>query len=328
MGSGHGHSHGHNKNHGTKKPSSSSSSKDSNSAKSGSNSDDLPSATFLFVVNEFQVNLEPPAGEARCLTDQWGNFMPPARAEAYQSETRGTVFRYKRGNVTPAPEFQWYRPAMGKAGSIIDGHGNLAWMHKQQTVFACSALLPIVVADCDASLGYSWMRRGCRHCDGFYDFGCYSRWDLLHFDHYNGITQATKGSIGSPYIAGSNASWMPALVPKVFKNNQAGPGAAPPRSRGLSGELPIVIALMAFHSSRGHASEVFRSQWWQGNRWHGPSKAPQGYPGVECSPRGFLVHIAVEMNYDLALPDLPEEDFARFILPINTLEKRGVLVEG
>jgi hypothetical protein len=64
--------------------------------------------SFLFVVNELQVDYEPLPGQDRPLTDQWLNTMPPQQAGAYIGELVGTVFRYQDGVISPARGYLWY----------------------------------------------------------------------------------------------------------------------------------------------------------------------------------------------------------------------------
>jgi hypothetical protein len=66
------------------------------------------SVSFLFVVNELQVDYEPLPGEGHPLTDQWLNPMPPQNPAAYTGELIGTVFRYQNGVVNPAQGYLWY----------------------------------------------------------------------------------------------------------------------------------------------------------------------------------------------------------------------------
>jgi hypothetical protein len=237
------------------------------------------------------------------LTDQWFNTMPPQRSEAYLGETGGTVFRYQNGVVSQAPGYGWYghpmdkvankwnqvaltrisraRPAMGHEGRIvrfnhagdIDGYPAV---YRAQSVFACSALLPMIVTDGDASLGYAFMRRCCP-CDLAYDQRGYSAWSHLHFgggDDGQGVSYVYSNASGDPWVAGSGASWMPSLVPSVYKNTDP---SAPP-SRGLSGHLPIILALMAFHGRPGRASEVFRERKWNLGQWLGSNRASSYRP--------------------------------------------------
>jgi len=100
-----------------------------------------------------------------------------------------------------------------------------------------------------------------------------SRWNLLSFFKENGLSLVNAGAGDSPYVAGRNPSWIPALVPRVFENVD---GGATPPSLGLGGDLPTIIGLMAFHGRRGRASEVFSEGRWQQHQWHGGSRPPSG----------------------------------------------------
>jgi hypothetical protein len=68
---------------------------------------DTVSLSFLFAVNELQVDYEPLPGDDRPLTDQWFNTLPPQQAGAYIGEKAGTVFRYQNGVVSPAHGYLW-----------------------------------------------------------------------------------------------------------------------------------------------------------------------------------------------------------------------------
>ncbi len=77
---------------------------------------------------------------------------------------------------------------------------------------------------------------------------------------------------------------MPSLVPRVFENTR--PENNTP-SRGLAGELPVVIAMMAFHGRVGEASDVFSRGLWRRNQWLGSGRAPAGckfFLVLSCSP--------------------------------------------
>lgn len=82
--------------------------KPSRSAQQRSVAPGTASASFLFVVNELQVDYEPASPQEQPLTDQWLNTMPPQHASAYVGELVGTVFRYRDGVVSPAHGYLWW----------------------------------------------------------------------------------------------------------------------------------------------------------------------------------------------------------------------------
>jgi hypothetical protein len=167
---------------------------------------------------------------------------------------------------------------------VIDGYPAV---YRDQTVFACSPLLPMIVTDGDASLGYSFLRRICS-CDRRYDEQ-YSTWSYLHFGggaDGQGISYAYSGASGDPYVAGRDASWIPSLVPSAYKNTDP---SAPPSS-GLSGHLSIILALMGFHGKPGRASDVFQNGKWSLGEWRGSGRASSYRVFPQHSHCGPLVY--------------------------------------
>jgi hypothetical protein len=88
---------------------------------------ETPSSSFLFVINELQVDYDPLPGESQRLTDQWLNHAPPQRADAYIGEMVGTVFRYQNGVINLAPGYMWYEfISTGLRGD--ESKANVHWM--------------------------------------------------------------------------------------------------------------------------------------------------------------------------------------------------------
>ncbi|KAK0638599.1 hypothetical protein B0T16DRAFT_462363 [Cercophora newfieldiana] len=338
-------SHKHGKESGSKGPSVSKTSSSSSKGKSTA-----PDVSFLFCVNEWKINFELNHEER----DQWLNSIPPTSQAAYVKEYKGTVFRYRSGIVTVAQGYEWVREAPGYEGRITfyDPASNYTWVpepYKTESVFACSAHLPIITLNGDASLG-SLLSTNCRdgcdrqslNPDDDDDQERYT-WRMPHFtDRDNGVSVINSTRTGVPFVSGKNPSWIPSLVPKVFENTYRHENR---RSKGLAGDLPVIIGLMSFHSSRPKhgpdgstlrgANEVFMSQMWHRNRWEGPRDAPvRGYPETpEDNPRGFVIQVS---------PDFSSEDMAtintdyNYLEPIRDglyqsledLENFGILVEG
>lgn len=235
------------------------------------------------MVNELELNLEPPSGSS-ILRDPWLSIVPPQSPEAYTGELVGTVFRYCSGVVTPAPNYAWYRPhGMNRPGFIARRNQDTGlpdgrptpytddWGSATQTMFSCSPHLPILVTNTDATLGTSFL---CRRCPCDLQFGDgYAPWRLLHFEgstEHPGVSFVNACGKGSPCVLGRDPSWMPSLVPSTYQNTCAGV----PQSRGLAGQLPTVIGLMAFQSRFRRADEVFANRKWHMGQWNGSNKAP------------------------------------------------------
>lgn len=340
------HSHGSGSDSSTRR----NTTKHSKPAKSKSSRAVSPKPTlrsFLFVVNELQVDFERWPGDERPTVDPWLNLLPPQRAGAYTGETVGTVFRYHNGVIAPAPGYAWHRPAMGQRGSIVrvnqagmvDG---LPTHYKTQTVFACSPLLPMIVTNEDASLGCSVLRQLCS-CNKTYDDGCWP-WYQLHFEHRAGISHVNAMATGAPFVAGKDARWILALIPSCYQNTAA---AAQP-SRGLAGELPIILALIGFHGRPGRVSEEFSPErcQWQLGEWRGSTRAsshrtclenppaffafddgpadPGPVPRAGESPRGLVVQVCADNLVHGNADDEENEDECKALL--EYLEYSTVLV--
>lgn len=229
--------------------------------------------SFLFAVNEFTFSFDDNSPTPR---DQWNNILPPVTGNSYHSAPQVPVFRYTDGNITLAADYSWWRSEAGQPGGIyrhVSGHymGH-AMDYMVHSIVSCSEspCLPFLVSEGDASLSNSCMHlTGC-HCHELPGDNELIHWRLLHFDHKDGVSQANAGYYGHSYVAGRKPSWMPALVPKVFEN----PKGSQVPSRGLSGDVSIVIGLMAFHSPPGNPNRVFEDQLWWQNTWLGPRSRP------------------------------------------------------
>lgn len=242
---------------------------------------------FLFVVIELNPTFNPYADTYH---DQWGNILPPDSPQYYGLEKVGAVFRYSDGSISLAEGYTWFRPSNGDQGYIMsnrqndDGDWAKPTHYKTQAAFACSPLLPLLVVGTDPSVNSTFFRHGyssavCDKPTSTEGDGADKSWDLLHFCHpgesSRGISQASLGGSGRVYLAGKDADWMHALIPLPFHNTRQ--DITVPQATGLSGELPLVIALMAFWDHRHRKpGDVFsrNNGKWQQHRWtaHTPAR--------------------------------------------------------
>jgi hypothetical protein len=233
-----------------------------------------PDISFLFIVKEFNITLEPIAPDHQPLTDQWHNYVPPTKSEAY-TEVPGnpapTVFRFRRGEITVARGYSWTRGPDGpgyiyKKSTSEGEHLRIpVETYRTTSIFHCSPFLPLVVTPTDASLGYTFYRQSGYNPD--YDTDVYKPWELLHFEDWyhkgyeglEGVSYANSVAAGAPCVVGKNPSWIPTLVPRAFQNT----GSGLPDSQGLSGDVSLIIGMMAFHSrpSGPTIDQVFAGVW-------------------------------------------------------------------
>ncbi|EEU35562.1 uncharacterized protein NECHADRAFT_52413 [Fusarium vanettenii 77-13-4] len=230
--------------------------------------------SFLFIVNKLII-FDPE-------WDEYHNSIPPHAPHKYMGEISSKVMRYSNGQVSEAVGYHWYRDSSHAMGHLfcLDSSGNyipdnstdsyhMAQQYETFAVFACNPLLPLMVTDRDPLV------RETRN------------WQLLRIFHSpraRGLSQvvtleSAMGYGGAPvrYVAGKSPSWMPALIPETYQS----PNLRAPPSRGLGGELGIVLGLMALTADKSTTSndavnEMFiERQQWHHNKWRGP-KAPRG----------------------------------------------------
>ncbi|KAJ4321274.1 hypothetical protein N0V84_005408 [Fusarium piperis] len=132
-------------------------------------------------------------------------------------------------------------------------------------------------------------------------------WDLLRIFHppvYRGLSQVVTlespmANGGAPvrYVAGRSPSWIPGLLPRTYRS----PSANAPDSRGLGGELPIILGLMALTPEQNKESNDSTNQLflgrngWRRNEWRGGNDAPKGYPDTaQDDPCAFLVKVFLD----------------------------------
>ncbi|KAH6646804.1 hypothetical protein BKA67DRAFT_650036 [Truncatella angustata] len=247
-----------------------------------------PSVSFLFIVNEINLNLDLPP-----TADRWGNLLPPLTSRGFKQETVGQVFRYSNGTVTAATGYYWFRQRLelpgtiGRYGARYDAFGNVVSdemgftiqdfygldEYSTTTLFNCGPFLPCVLSHGDPSV------------EGFQDF---SGWNALHFTHKEVISQASSSG-SHTIVAGPSASFIDALLPRVCQNNNHNA----PRSRGLGGELGLSIGLMALSQGLGSIDAAFHNNDWDGNCWTG-QRHVSAWPAADEDPRGVIVHIALD----------------------------------
>ena len=206
--------------------------------------------------------------------------------------------RYHNGKIDALPpdQFRWIRdPEEGNFGRICylgaDGNWYPAETYDTSTVLSCHPLMPVAVVNVDVTI-YSTS----------YDFdysGSHERnqrvWQPLLFFHpqdegLKGVSQAVfiarmtpEQHGGSPvkYAAG-RGTVLKSLVPPTY----LWPYEHPPTTRGLGGELTLLLGLMAFsspesRSGRNRADSIFPGSQgkWQNNRWLDEQHPPRG---CEC----------------------------------------------
>lgn len=195
--------------------------------------------------------------------------------------------RYHGGVISAVPDtFYWDRlPANSNRGAIFylsaDGLVYPCETYKTATVFSCHPLLPVAMVDVDASVEQTFNKHDVDEDDA-------PVWEPLQFFHprneMKGVSQAIfSRTLSEVHYGGRPVKYLCGkgpvskyLVPPTY----AYPNRHPPVSRGLGGEITILLGLMAFSAAgddKGNrADKVFlgrpHGRWYKG-RWE-----HDGYP--------------------------------------------------
>ncbi|KAI0445093.1 hypothetical protein F4803DRAFT_560407 [Xylaria telfairii] len=264
------------------------------------------SFTFLFVVNSLSVHKD-----AHPVTDQWGSRMPPESALDYDGEGQGAVWRYRDGVIERAHGYDWDRdhevhPITGLMPegciNLVDSEG-VRWPvveYKRFTVFNCWGPLPCVYMRGDV-LSMPMGPYGDGDC-----------WRAMSFTRHDdsGVTRISEAG-NSQTVVGRNPSWMPSLVPDMFRSLDRNAR----QSEGLAGELGVILGQMALTEGFSRTDRPFEAQWWHHRRWRPQrEKAPLKDPK---DLRGVLVVICL---------DTYENEEGSTIERMQSFEQQGVIV--
>lgn len=220
-----------------------------------------PSVSFLFIVNELQVNEDPRNGVIPRV-DENGRWIPPVFRAGFYAQTAGRVYRWRDGVVTAADGYQWHSEhinattqALGANGTVYAPNNVPLDCYKATTVFYCNPWTQFLTAFGDAGARDMTMSTEPNH-----------RWWPLTFRHDRQISRVDV--VGEEYLAGTGATWVDQLVPNAYNNY-------PPshQSAGLAGDLPTVISLVAFSCPYDQLDDVLLvDRAWQNHQWIGHTR--------------------------------------------------------
>ncbi|RDW95152.1 hypothetical protein BP5796_00915 [Coleophoma crateriformis] len=237
--------------------------------------------SFLFIVNELETNDNPEDTGSVAPHIVNGRWMPPKQARGFKRPVVGDVYRWKDGVISGAEGYSWSdEPQVDSnhdyfaQGKVI--HSNFP-AHKQPkyyrglTVFYCNDIDKFFAACDDVSI---------RSIETSHDPIQYG-WHPLSFVH------CTRRNISYAVQAGDRdtvipryASWIDQVIPNAYRPHDSGPNEG-----GLSGYLPLVVALVAFSCTSHDLSYVLlQEQCWQNYTW----REHQHEPG-RIERRGMVV---------------------------------------
>lgn len=197
--------------------------------------------TFLFSVNELDINDNPSRGGVAPRTDEHGYWVPPTFAAGFKRSAPKHLYRWKNGVIDKME---------ADASTVCD----FLDPYKTSTVVYCDPWLQFRAVPYDAS-SYDVESTG------------YPRWHCLSFTHYEGISRV--GIAGTAqYLAGGGQDWINQLGLSTYCNDNDNS-----QSQGLTGDLGILIALIAFSCRANDLDKILMSdKAWHRYRWSGHNR--------------------------------------------------------
>ncbi|RYP49151.1 hypothetical protein DL768_005085 [Monosporascus sp. mg162] len=89
-------------------------------------------------------------------------------------------------------------------------------------------------------------------------------WFRMRFEHDSGVSRISVGDEAELCVAAFNPSWVPTIVSESYLH----PGIKQ-ASRGLGGDMAILIGLLALTQAPGHCDDAFAPGMWRRNNWMG-----------------------------------------------------------
>ncbi|RDW88268.1 hypothetical protein BP6252_00300 [Coleophoma cylindrospora] len=220
--------------------------------------------SFLFIVNELETNDNPEDTGSVAPRIVNGRWMPPNQAQGFHRPVVGDVYRWENGVISGAEGYFW-----SEEPQVDQVHGYFAQgkiirsnfpAHKQPkyyrglTVFYCNDMDKFYAACDDVST---------RSIETYYDPVQYG-WHPLSFTHCTreNISYALQAGDRDTVIA-RHASWIGQVIPEAYRPHDSGPDEG-----GLSGYLPLIVALVAFSCTSNNLSHVLlQDQCWRNYTW-------------------------------------------------------------
>lgn len=218
--------------------------------------------SFLFNVNELEVNDDTENGGVAPRANENGGWMPPIYRAGFRPQIPGRMFRWTEGQVTDAgQDYYWH-----------DG-GGFSYLHNQRlqhyastTLFWCDEFTQFQMTELDATT----IEIAASEVPN-------NRWYPLSFSH-DGILSRVSASLEEHYLAGIDGAWVDQLGLQAYQNRRP---RTPPTNGGLAGSLATIVALIAFSCTNQdflyHVLinlAAWRGQWRPHNAEHGRKLPP------------------------------------------------------
>jgi len=218
------------------------------------------------------------AGGVLPRVDDGGRWLPPVLSAGFGPQNPGTVFRWSNGDISIATGYAWDEGY----GKTPNGD-NLEWYHTA-TIIWCNPFYQFLVTQGDASIPIDADMEDEEESDGEEEKAVI-QWYPINFHHHETLSRIDYAA-DSQYLAGNQRNFIAELGLTSYQCQDDDA----PVSGGISGNLAILIGLIAFSCTRQELRHVLiNDQAWRGYRWRGHQR-----PTGRRDGRGKVVSIYLD----------------------------------
>lgn len=231
----------------------------------------MPKTSFIFIVNELHVREHDDGGPEPRYTKETQDWLPPQKKSGFWPQKFGTIYRFKDGVITRANGYGWNPvPIVANAddtvpyasGFVVKDNGDGTFKkldyYNSASMMYCNNFLKFMAARGDVT---------ARDI-----FEMEDEWLPLMFDHNpNHVSYLRTAGQHKHLAAPGHKDWLKQLLPVAYDYNTDIRRHKPvPKSGGLTGDLPLIIGLVAFSCmTPEELDKVLREQRsWRNGRWH------------------------------------------------------------
>ncbi|KAH7389025.1 hypothetical protein BKA64DRAFT_128083 [Cadophora sp. MPI-SDFR-AT-0126] len=234
---------------------------------------DLPAGTsFLFQVNQLEVNDDTTAGGVAPRVNENGNWIPPVFSNGFGAQTAGYLYRWNaNGSVSRANDCQWYNGTFWMTATENSPSQQLT-TYCTRTVFWCDPWAQFMFATGDASTR-----------DMENSTHPHNHWRHLTFENDGPVSRIVESG-ENQYLAGSGSAWIADLGLTSHVHRHA------PAAGGLSGSLAITLGIIAMSCpASSFDTMLVMDRAWRHHRWRGHRRGDG-----RSDHRGVVVHIYLD----------------------------------
>jgi hypothetical protein len=212
-----------------------------------------PPRSFLFGINELQVNEDPSRGGVVPRHDEDGRWVPPIYSSGFYQQETGRLYRWHEGTISLASSCPWIDGAF----RVSDDNSRHLEGYKTSTLFWCNNFTQFKMATCDVT---TFNMAGA--------VAPYNRWLPLTFQNEGTLSRLEASA--DECLASRGTKWIGELGLASYESDML-----PSRvDGGLAGDLATIVGLVAFSCEPKRLYDILQGdRAWHNYQWRGHDKS-------------------------------------------------------